>query len=48
MLQSACLEVRVLPWRPRRRVSADNVREGNPLDPTYADHLAGAFVMLGL
>ena len=38
----------MLPWLPRRRVSTDDVRAGNPLDPTYADDIAGALVMLGL
>jgi hypothetical protein len=50
-VQQAFLEVRVLPWRPRRRaVKADDVRDavssGNPFDG--ADDLAGVVLSLAL
>jgi hypothetical protein len=47
VLQTACLEVRVLPWWPRRRIHTDDVRETTP-DLTGVDDLTGLVVMLGL
>jgi hypothetical protein len=47
VLQSACLDVRVLPWWPQRRVSTRDVRETTP-DPSGVDDLAGVFIMLGV